>query len=154
MDERTRQVLNSVSELPNFDGVDMADVNAIGFDGDNALHVVVGWGDLEAAKTLIDDGIDINKPGDLGYTPLHVARMAGNLQMVKLLIGKGANLFALCEGYPPFTSARLAGKDEICDFLAPLMDEAVLRDPRIKLISRISELRRELAELEAKLERS
>jgi len=51
-----------------------------------------------AAKALIDAGIDSNKAGDLGYTPLHVACMKGTAEMVKLLIGRGADIFALCEG--------------------------------------------------------
>jgi ankyrin repeat protein len=139
-------------ELPLFEGAELADVNACAVDGDNALHVVVRWGDRAAAEALIDAGIDINKAGDLGYSPLHVACMSADLEMVKVLVENGANLFFLSEGYPPFTSARLAGKDEICDFLSPLMKEAQERDPRIRLKSRIAQLRRELVDLEAELD--
>jgi ankyrin repeat protein len=151
MNERTKEILARVHDLPDFEGVDSSDINGCGTDGDNALHVVVRWGDVSDAKELIDAGIDVNKAGDLGYTPLHIACMGGNREMVGLLLESGADLFALNEGYPPFTAARLAGKDDICDLLAPLMNEAQLRDPKIRLRSRISQLRRELAELEAEL---
>jgi hypothetical protein len=66
---------------------------------------------FSAAKALIDAGIDINKSGDLAYTPLHVACMQGNAEMVKFLIDRGADMFALSEGDPPFTTARLGGHD-------------------------------------------
>ena len=58
-----------------------------------------------------------DKAGDLGYTPLHVACIQGHTEMVKLLIDRGANLFTLSEGDAPFTTARLAGGDHICDLL-------------------------------------
>lgn len=135
----------------DFAETDFSDVNATSSDGDNALHCVVRWGDLAAAKALIDAGIDINKAGDLGYTPLHVACMEGNGEMVKFLIDKGADMFALSEGYPPFTSARLSGHDNICELLAPFMDEAYKRDPNVWVRARIAQLRREIALLEKKL---
>jgi len=63
----------------------------------------VRWGDFEAAKDLIDAGIDINKARDPGYT-----------EVVKLLIDRGADGFALSEGDAPFATARLGGHDNIC----------------------------------------
>jgi ankyrin repeat protein len=140
--------LRDTCDLAN---ADFSDVNACSIDGDNGLHCVVRWGDLSAAKTLIDAGIDVNKSGDLGYTPLHVACMNGNVEMVDLLITKGADLFALTEGDPPFTSARLAGHDHICDLLGPLMKEVESRDPKIWVRARIAQLQRELACLERQL---
>jgi ankyrin repeat protein len=146
-----QHILEKVRETADFENVDLSNINAASSDGDNALHVVVRWNDLEAATVLINAGVDINKSGDLGYTPLHVACMQGNLEMVKLLIAKGADIFALSEGVPPFTSARMAGNDEICDLLKPLMQELQERDPKIRLKSRMSRLRAELAQLEAEL---
>ena len=152
MNEEIQRVLDRVRKTPEFDDVDLSDINMSSSSGDNALHVVIRWGDLAAAKTLIDAGIDLNKGGDLGYTPLHVACMEGNLDIVKLLVAKGADIFALSEGVPPFTSARQAERDEICDFLGPLMREAQTRDPKIRLKSRITRLHAELARLEAELD--
>jgi hypothetical protein len=73
--------------------------------------------------------------------------------MVKLLIDKGANMSALSEGDAPFATARLAGHDQICDLLAPLMEQAQSRDPKIWVRDRIAQLRREIANLEEKLAR-
>ena len=126
-------------------------MNATCTDGDNALHCIVRWGDLAAAKALISAGININKAGDLGYTPLHVACMKGNAEMVKLLIDSGADMFSLSEGDPPFTTARRAGHDKICELLAPLMDKVQKVDPKVWGRARIAQLRREIASLEATL---
>jgi ankyrin repeat protein len=122
MDDQIRQILARLRETCDFAETDFSDVNACSSDGDNGLHCVVRWGDLSAAKALIDAGIDVNKAGDLGYTPLHVACMQGNVEMVKLLIDRGADIFALSEGDAPFANARLGGHDEIC--VAPLMEQA------------------------------
>jgi ankyrin repeat protein len=137
----------------DFTDVDLAaDINACSLDGDNALHLAVRDNDLAAARALIDAGIEIDKAGDLGYTPLHNACIWGHVDMVKLLVEKGADLFALSEGYPPFTSARLAKHDHICDLLGPLMEQAQSQDPKVWIRARIAQLRREIARLEAQLE--
>src|SRR5580700_11780427 len=98
MGNQLDEIFARLHETADFAETDFSDVNATSSDGDNALHCVVRWGELAAAKALIDAGIDVNKAGDLGYTPLHVACMQGNVEMVKLLIDKGANMFALSEG--------------------------------------------------------
>ena len=154
MNDEIRRILAKVQSTPDFSGVDLRHLNASSADGDNVLHVVVGWGDLAAAKALLDAGIDVNKAGDLGYTPLHVACMKGNLGLVKLLVERGADLFAMAEGDLPFASARLAGADHICDFLAPLVKERVSRDPKAYLRARIAQLRREADRLQQELESS
>ena len=135
----------------DFEDTDFSDLNATSSDGDNALHCVVRWGDLAAARALINAGIDVNKAGDLGYTPLHVACMQGNAEVVKLLINSGADVFALSEGEAPFTTGRLGGHDDICGLLAPLMEEAQKRDANVWARARIAQLRREIASLEKKL---
>jgi ankyrin repeat protein len=135
----------------DFADVDLSDINACATDGDNALHFAVHKNDVAAARALIDAGVEVNKAGDLGYTPLHVATMKGNVEMVELLIERGADVFALSEGYPPFTTARLANQDRICDLLEPIMRQAQTHDPAIWVRARISQLKRELASLETKL---
>ena len=153
MDERVEQIFARLRETCDFAETDFSDVNACSSEGDNGLHCVVRWGDLSAAKALIDAGIDVNKAGDLGYTPLHVACMQGNVEMVKLLIDRGADIFALSEGDAPFATARLAGHDQICHLLDPLMKRAQSLDPKIWVRARIAQLRREIAYLEEKLVR-
>ena len=153
MDDQLKQIFTRLRETCEFAETNFSDVNACSSDGDNGLHCVVRWGDLSAAKALIDAGIDIDKAGDLGYTPLHVACMKGNFEMVKLLIDGGADIFALSEGDTPFATARLGGHDEICDLLAPLMKQAQSLDPKVWVRARIARLRREIADLEEKLSR-
>jgi ankyrin repeat protein len=153
MDDRLKPIFARLRETFDFAETDFSDLNACNSDGDNGLHFVVRWGDLSAAKALIDAGIDVNKAGDLGYTPLHVACMQGNVEMVKLLIDRGADIFALSEGDAPFATARLAGHDQICDLLDPLMKQAQSLDPKIWVRARIAQLRREIAYLEGKLAR-
>src|SRR6476659_6429845 len=100
--DELQKILDKLHTTVAFAEVDFSDVNACSYDGDNALHCVVGWRDIRAARILIAHGIDVNKAGDLGYTPLHVACIKGDLEMVKLLIENGANLFAMSEGASPF----------------------------------------------------
>lgn len=151
MNEQLQAIFARLRATADFAQTDFSDLNATSSDGDNALHCVVRWGDLGAAKALIDAGIDVNKAGDLGYTPLHAACMKGNAEMVKLLIGRGADLFAFSEGDSPFTTARRGGHDNICEMLAPLMEEAQKRNPTAWVQARISQLRREISWLEKKL---
>ena len=151
MDSQLNEIFERLHRTVDFADADFSDVNATCSDGDNALHCVVRWGDIAAARALIRAGIDINKHGDLGYTPLHVACMKGNAEMVSLLIKSGADVFALSEGDPPFATARLGGHDSICELLAPLMEEAQKCDPNILVRARIAQLRREIASLERKL---
>jgi ankyrin repeat protein len=151
MGNQLEEIFARLHETADFADTDFSDVNATSSDGDNALHCVVRWGDRAAAKALIDAAIDVNKAGDLGYTPLHVACMKGNAEIVKLLTDSGADVFALSEGDAPFTTARLGGHDDICELLAPLMEETQKRDPNVWVRARIAQLRREIASLEKKL---
>jgi len=149
--EDITRFLASLGELPDFAGVDLSDINACSFDGDNALHFAVRNGDIGLANALIQAGIEINKAGDRGYTPLHAACMWGNPEMVNLLIENGADLFALSEGDPPFTTARLSKQDRICDLLKPVMSRLQSQDPKVWIRARIAQLKRELTRLEAQL---
>jgi ankyrin repeat protein len=153
MGEKLKQIFDKLSTTVDFAEVDFSDINACAIDGDNALHCVVRWGDISAAKILIDAGIQINKAGDLGYTPLHVACMKGNVEMVKLLLDNGADLFALSEGDAPATTARLAGHDQIWELLTSLMKQVQSQDPKIWVRARIAQLHREIAYLESELDR-
>jgi ankyrin repeat protein len=152
MDEQLERIFAKLNTTVDFAETDFSDVNACAPDGDNGLHCVVGWGDLTAANILIDAGIDVNKAGDLGYTPLHVACIKGNVEMVKLLIDRGADLFALSEGVPPFTTARLGGHDQICDLPARLMKQIQSREPKIWVRARIAQLQREIDYLRLRLD--
>jgi ankyrin repeat protein len=151
MTDELKQLFAKIRNTGSYADIDYSDVNACTNDGDNALHCVILWGDIPAARMLITAGIDVNKAGDLGYTPLHIACMKGNAEMVRLLIENGASLFALSEGETPFSSARREGHDYICELLRPLMEKAQSQDPKVWVRARIAQLRRELSDLEKKL---
>ena len=61
------------------------------------LHVAARFGKTEAAKAMIENGIDVNnlitedRSTYYDKTPLHVASQAGKVEMVKLLLNAGAN---------------------------------------------------------------
>jgi hypothetical protein len=146
-----REFLAKVRGLPLFKDLDFADINAVNCEGGNALHVAVLWGDVEAVRLLIAAGINVNQPGDLGHTPLHEACMRGNLDVVKLLVEGGADVFALTEGHPPFTSARLAGQDQVCDCLSGEMAKRQKEDPAVWIRARIRQLQAEIQRLERRI---
>jgi len=151
MASNLESIFARLRETADFANVNFSDVNASASDGDTALHCVVRWNDVMAAKTLIDAGADLNRAGDLGYTPLHVACMQGNAEMVRFLVARGADLFAMSEGDTPFTTARLSDHDHICDLLGPLMMQVQSQDPKVWIRARIAQLRREIARLEQQL---
>lgn len=81
-----------ISKIEGFDEADIFSINAQNRSGENALHYAVIWGDLHAAKALIESGININKQGEDLYTPLHEAIEKNDSQMVRLLLDSGANI--------------------------------------------------------------
>jgi ankyrin repeat protein len=151
MNASLRALLDKIATTPDFFEMPFLDVNESNSMGDNALHCVVTWGDLDAARLLIEAGVEVNKYGDLGYTPLHQACAFGHMELVKFLVSCGADLHAQTEGNLPFTVARLSQHDSICDYLSPLMLEAQAKDRHVYIKSRISQLKREIAALEAQL---
>jgi ankyrin repeat protein len=151
MTQQLQHFLEKVKGLPMFEESDFSDINAVTCEGENALHVAVCWGDIEAVRLLLDAGINVNQPGDLGHTPLHEACMRGSLEIVKLLVENGADLFALTEGHPPFTTARMAGNDHICDYLAGQMKLKQGEDPAVYIRARIQQLQAEIKRLEKQL---
>jgi len=150
MNARLTALFEQINDLPLW-GVTFDHVNVVNCDGDNALHVVVRWNDIEAARLLIDAGINVNQYGDLGNTPLHEACAFGHKEMVRLLVEHGADLYARAEGDTPFVKARLGGHDDICDLLRPMMLDAQKKDPHFWTRMRIAHLQRELHRLEQSL---
>jgi len=149
VDSRVRAVLSKVASTVEFVGVKFDNVNATNAFGDNALHCVCLWGDVESAAMLIDAGIDIEKFGDRGYTPLHIACMAGHFAVVELLVRNGADLFAQSKGELPLTTARASGHDMIFDYLVPVMKSTLLGRRNAYIKSRLDQLRSEISGLEA-----
>ncbi len=144
-------LLEKIGGMPMYFGLDFSDINASSSDGDNALHIVAGWGDVAGAKLLIDAGIEIDKRGDRGYTPLHQACITGDPETVRLLADNGADLYALTEGDTPFMLARAFKHDHICDLLKPYLENVGRDDPNIWTRVRIAHLKQEVERLEGTL---
>jgi len=136
---------------PDFESVDFTNINATNSEGENALHAAIIQNAYEVAEELILLGIEVNARGDLGNTPLHEAALQGKMKFVRLLVDHGADLFALNEGSPPFTLARVSGHHEICNYLGEKMEAQQQNDPSITLRSRIEALELEIRRLKARL---
>jgi len=95
MDMILRELLDKVASVPDFTGVDLLNINDTNSFGDNALHCVCVWGDLDAAKLLVENGINIEQQGEGGFTPLKIAADFGHKELVDYLISQGANVNAL-----------------------------------------------------------
>ena len=95
MNEQVLELLARVQSTADFGYVMFDSINATNAFGDNALHCVCVWGDLAAAKLLVENGININQPGEHGLTPLRVAVDFGFPELADYLIAKGADTAAL-----------------------------------------------------------
>lgn len=95
MNNSVRELLDQVERVPDFYGTKLNDINDTNTFGDNALHVVCVWGDLEAVRLLVENGINIEQQGEGGYTPLKIAGDFEYTEIVDYLISQGANIDAL-----------------------------------------------------------
>ena len=91
MNKELKLLLEKVGSVPDFMGVEFSTVNDTNAFGDNALHCVCVWGDIDAAKLLIDNGIYINQQGEGGLTPLNIADEFNHFKLVNYLIDNGAD---------------------------------------------------------------
>ena len=144
-------LLEKVKSTADFSYVDFNDVNATNSLGENALHVVVFWGDLQAAKLLVEAGVDVNKHGEEGYTPLHYACAYSGPEMVEFLLRSGADPHARTEGDLPFTVARLHGNDENCEVVSAYLKGMVSNHAPSPTQEHIAALSGEIEALEKKI---
>jgi len=105
MNDQVQELLQYVQNTPDFGYVDFHSINDTNELGDNALHCVCGYGDLEAARLLVENGIDLNQRGELGFTPLNVAVEFGHQDIADYLIAHGADIRTL-EAEPEFDRER------------------------------------------------
>ncbi len=62
------------------------------------LHFAADEGDLNAVRSLVEEGRDINaKDADLGLTPLHYAAAGEHVDIVRFLLSAGADVNAIDE---------------------------------------------------------
>lgn len=91
MNRDLTELLEKIKGVPDFYGVQFDSVNDTNALGDNALHCVCVWGDINAAKLLIEQGINIDQPGEGGFTPLNLALDFGHQELASYLISAGAD---------------------------------------------------------------
>ena len=73
---------------------------ACAYDGWTALHLAAFFGQLEAARMLIDAGADVNavSRNSLRNTPLHAAAAGRHADVARLLVERGADGLAVDAG--------------------------------------------------------
>jgi ankyrin repeat protein len=91
MNEDLTELLESIKGVPDFYGIEFNSINDTNAFGDNALHCVCVWGDIAAAKLLIEHGIEINQRGEGDLTPLDLALDFGHQELAIYLISMGAD---------------------------------------------------------------
>lgn len=102
------------ADLPQFMGVNLDGPNVRSLTGgETPLHIVAIWGDVEAAKVLLDAGADIDALGEEDHTPLHEAIHQGHIEMVRLLVSRGADLRKRCSFGNAADLAALAENAEL-----------------------------------------
>lgn len=95
MNSNVQALLARIQDTADFGSVRFESINETNALGDNALHCVCVWGDLEAARLLVENGIDLHQKGEFGFTPLRVAAEFGHPLIVQYLISVGADPSAL-----------------------------------------------------------
>ena len=70
-------------------------VNAVGREGDTALHIAAQAGLEETVKTLISIGADVDARNNTNYSPLHLAAINGNVDIIQYLVKSNAKIDAL-----------------------------------------------------------
>src|SRR4029453_16892666 len=90
MNDPVKVVLDRVRDTADFGYVTFDDLNATNALGDDALHCVCVWGDIEAARVMFAAGLDINQKGEHGFTPLAIAEHFGHAGVAELLRSLGA----------------------------------------------------------------
>lgn len=114
--EELRAILLACESTEQFDAP-IQDVNQKNCCGDTPLHMVVHWGEIESARSLIAAGADLNAQGERGFTPLFYAR---TVEMARLLLNSGANprIFGDEGKLAPDEYIRLLDVVDVANFLA------------------------------------
>lgn len=130
------EILKAVGSTADWYFAGVTDVNQKNLLGDTPLHVVCGWGDAEAAQTLIKAGADVNARGEYGRTPLFEAVSSASVDIVKMLLDAGADPLLKAEGYnceeAPLFFARIGEKKPESEELIKLLETATMEAERKK----------------------
>jgi ankyrin repeat protein len=80
-----KDILDQMSDLPEFYITENLSVNTRGIFGNTPLHVAAMQNDTEAIITLLANGADILALGEDGFTPKFAAADLGNFEALELL---------------------------------------------------------------------
>ena len=89
-------------------------------DGWTALHLAAFFGQIEAARMLIDKGADVNarSENEMANCPLHSAAAGDHYMVCELLIANGADVNATQEGgFTALMEAATHGDRGLCELL-------------------------------------
>lgn len=101
-------------------GIDLTATNP---DGQTALHLATGVGDVLVMEMLLEAGSDVNAAGMGGATPLHCAAETRQLDVAQLLLEYGADVGAKDESGE--TALQYAEESGAADIVALLKAEEV-----------------------------
>ncbi len=88
---------------------------------DTPLHLACRYGNVDAAKLLVDNGAETDVMDDRGGTPMRRAARSGHTTIVRLLLEKGANPnLEPCSGYDTYLYE--AASDDFIDIVESLLD--------------------------------
>lgn len=86
--------------------------------GNTPLHTAVIEGNIEDARTLVQEGADVNAANEQGNTPLHFAATAGSADFASLLVTNGADKSVKNkDGQTPMDVAKAAGHENMASIL-------------------------------------
>jgi cytohesin len=88
LQEVLKRINDAVDDFASRPATRASDLGAF---GDYPLHKVAIWGDIQAAKALLDHGADINARGEDDDTALHRAIAGDHPEMVRFLLSRGAD---------------------------------------------------------------
>jgi hypothetical protein len=79
MNERVKALLEQVRQTADFGYVTFDDINSTNALGDSALHCVCVWGDIEAARVLIERESTSTRKGSTNTLPWPLPRHSSTL---------------------------------------------------------------------------
>lgn len=96
-----------------------AEVNAVDFEGSNALFLASEAGHSGTVETLLDNGADYTAESKAGVTAMMAAAFQGHLHIIRLFAERGFPMDARSRalGISPMWTAAMSGKNPVVEFL-------------------------------------